>query len=221
MGHPSVGATIDLRIALKPDRENALVDTLYEIITQLALSGYPILSRSHAPAESSPSLHLAHNYIPPFLCRHIYSRVNLLLHYRYGARLSKEQVADLKLVAPYRDTRKIVESRLEHYVPPPSVSTSHGGPSARRTNFTGTPGTNETILRTVRYALPTALHGLVKTVAPTTFFGSPRTLRQTSRKRSGGGTAPLSRRDETDEAVTPSYLRSLYMTSTYRPAAWT
>ena len=30
-GHPPEGTTIDLRIALRPDRENALIDTLYEI----------------------------------------------------------------------------------------------------------------------------------------------------------------------------------------------
>lgn len=30
-GHPSDHATIDLRIALKPHRENALVDSLYEV----------------------------------------------------------------------------------------------------------------------------------------------------------------------------------------------
>ncbi len=30
-GHPPEGTTIDLRIALKPNRESALVDALYEI----------------------------------------------------------------------------------------------------------------------------------------------------------------------------------------------
>ena len=29
--HPSDSATINLRIALKPDRENALIDALYEV----------------------------------------------------------------------------------------------------------------------------------------------------------------------------------------------
>ncbi|KAH9041282.1 subtilisin-like protein [Lactarius pseudohatsudake] len=196
VGHPSVGSIIDLRIALKLDRENALVDTLYEVSS--------LQHQRHVP---------------------------------YGAHLSKEQVADL--VAPHQDTRKIVESWLEHHgVPPSNVSTSHGGgwltvtgvPVPKANDLLGASyqlyrhtGTNETILRTVRYALPTALHGLVKTVAPTTFFGSPRTLRQTSRKRSGGRTALPSRRDgtddENDEAVTPSYLRSLYKTATYQPAA--
>ena len=30
-GHPPAGTTIDLRIALRPHRENALVDALYEV----------------------------------------------------------------------------------------------------------------------------------------------------------------------------------------------
>ncbi|KAI9451249.1 hypothetical protein BJY52DRAFT_1353128 [Lactarius psammicola] len=44
------------------------------------------------------------------------------------------------------------------------------------------------VLRTVRYALPEVLHAHVQTVqvAPTTYFGSPRMLQQTLRKRSGG-----------------------------------
>jgi len=117
-------------------------------------------------------------------------------------------------------------------VPPSNVSTSHGGswltvtgvPVSQANDLLGASyrlyrhaGTNETILRTVGYALPAALHGLVQTVAPTTYFGSPRTLRQTSRKRRPRGVAAvLSGRDET---VTPSFLRSLYKTSAYQPAA--
>ncbi len=31
IGHPPVGTTIDLRIALKPHRESALIDALYEV----------------------------------------------------------------------------------------------------------------------------------------------------------------------------------------------
>jgi hypothetical protein len=30
-GHPSANATIDLRVALKPHRENALIDALYDV----------------------------------------------------------------------------------------------------------------------------------------------------------------------------------------------
>jgi tripeptidyl-peptidase-1 len=50
----------------------------------------------------------------------------LLLRYRYGAYLSREQVAEL--VAPHPDTLELIDSWLEHHgVPSSSVSTSHGG----------------------------------------------------------------------------------------------
>ena len=79
--------------------------------------------------------------------------------------------------------------------------------------------TNETILRTVSYALPAALHMHVKTIAPTTAFTSTRLLQQTALTHSGGEAAPvnvtsgepldvLSRVDES--FVDPEYLRWLY-----------
>ena len=86
--------------------------------------------------------------------------------------------------------------------------------------------TNETIIRTVGYALPAALHGLVQTVAPTTCFTFPRRQRQPPCKRSSGAAAGpasgepvtvLSSRDDDD--ATPSFLRSLYKTAEYTPTA--
>ena len=92
-------------------------------------------------------------------------------------------------------------------------------------------GTNNTaILRTVGYALPTVLHAHVQTVAPTTFFSSTRTLQQTPHRNSvrvagapatAAPRAPvtvLSSRDEPED-VTPEYLRRLYKTFDYVPAA--
>ena len=89
--------------------------------------------------------------------------------------------------------------------------------------------TNETFVRTVGYALPTALHEVVQTVAPTTFFASRPTQWQSLRKRSSEATrlpkqtpkepmAMLSSRDG-DSNTTPSFLRSLYRTVTYKPFA--
>src|SRR6266702_3873760 len=135
----------------------------------------------------------------PLLHSCFYSPVPLL-RFRYGAHLSKEQVAEL--VAPHQDTLELVHTWLEHHgVPSSSISTSHGGGWL---TITGVPvsradellcasyqlykhtGTNETevILRTVGYALPAALHTHVQTIAPTTHFASPRTLLQTPRNRS-------------------------------------
>jgi tripeptidyl-peptidase-1 len=167
-----------------------------------------------------------------------------LLRFRYGAHLSREQVAEL--VAPHQDTLEIVHSWLVHYgVPSSSISNSHGGGWLKITSVpvsqaddllyssyqlyrhTGTKDT-EAVLRTVSYGLPAALHSHVKMVAPTTYFGSQRTPLQTLRKRSseeaavmvnatsGELVSVLSRRQN---EVTPSLLRSLYKTETYVPAA--
>jgi hypothetical protein len=163
-----------------------------------------------------------------------------LLRYRYGAHLSKEQVAEL--VAPHPDTLELVNSWLEHHgVPSSSVSTTHGGgwltligiPVSQANDLLGAAyqvyqhaETKDCILRTVGYALPEMLHGHVQTVAPTTYFGSPHELRQTPRTHSSG--AALARPTSGElvkvlssrvDFVTPSYLRSLYKTETYVPAA--
>ncbi|KAF8269940.1 subtilisin-like protein [Lactarius quietus] len=199
LGPPPVGITIVLYIALKPHSENALIDALHEV--------------------SNPR------------------------HQKYGAHFSKEEVAEL--VAPHQDTLKLVHSWLEHHgVPSSNISRSHGGGWL---TVTGVPvsqadqllcasyhlykhtETNETILRTVSYALPEILHPLVETVAPTTYFASPRTLTLAPRKHSseestvivnatsGQHVRVLSRHDT--PPITPSILRSLYKTYEYVPMA--
>ncbi|KAH8978989.1 subtilisin-like protein [Lactarius hatsudake] len=186
IGKPPVGTTIDLSIALKPHREHALADAIHEV--------------------SNPK------------------------HPKYGAYLTKEQVA--KLVAPHPYTLKLVETWLGyHGVSPSNVSTSHGGnwltvtgvPVSTANELLGASyqlyryaGTNETILRTVGYALPGALHVHVQTVAPTTYFGLPLTPRKSSRGHRGTAAAALSTRAV---RVTPALLRSLYNSVTYQPVA--
>ncbi|KAH8992304.1 subtilisin-like protein [Lactarius hatsudake] len=202
LGHPAAGTTIDLHIALEPQRKNAVVDALYEV-------SFP----------RSP---------------------------KYGAHLSREQLADI--VAPHPDTLALVNSWLKHHgVHPSSVSQSHGGgwltvadvSISQANNMLSASyqlyrhaKTNETVIRTISYGLPVELHSHVKTVAPTTYFSSPRMLRHTPRLRSRTGTmaAPakaaaawvdlgrgLSHRDI--DRVTPSFLRWLYNTLGYAPAA--
>src|SRR6266702_3905657 len=139
----------------------------------------------------------------PLLRSRLHSHVPL--RFRYGAYLSKEQVAEL--VAPHPDTLELVNSWLEHHgISLSSVSRTHGGgwltvtnvPVSQANDLLGASyqlyrhtGTNETvtILRTVGYALPAALHAHVQAVVPTTYFNSPRMLQQTPRKRSRGETA--------------------------------
>ncbi|KAF8268694.1 subtilisin-like protein [Lactarius quietus] len=190
IGRPPMGTTIDLRIALKPQNENALIDALYEV--------------------SNPK------------------------HPRYGAYLSKEQVAEL--VSPHPDTLKLVESWLGHHgVSLSNVSRSHGGgwltvtgvPVSKANDLLGASyhlfqhaETKETILRTLGYALPSSLHWYVQTVAPTTYFGSPGTLRQRPRVHHSGAiaTQAIWGRDQSD-APTPAFLRSLYKSAEYVPVA--
>ncbi|KAH9062425.1 subtilisin-like protein [Lactarius vividus] len=199
LGNPLDGTTIDLYIALKAHRKNALVDTLYQV--------------------SDPN------------------------HPRYGAYLSKEQVAEL--VSPPPGTIELVNSWLEYYgVSSSSVSMTHGGTTLTLSGVSIIQAnallgasyqlyrhveTNETVVRTFGYALPAALHGLVQTVVPTTCFSTPHTRWQSLRKRpdrtaglktpvSGEPVIVLSSRDD-DYDTTPSFLRSLYKTTEYTPAA--
>ncbi|KAH9164296.1 subtilisin-like protein [Lactarius sanguifluus] len=195
LGHPPSGTTIDLYIALKPQRENAVVDALYEV--------------------SEPG------------------------HPRYRAYLTKEQVAEL--VAPRPETLELVNSWLEHHgISSSSISMTHGGNTLMLKGVSVTQANTllgasyqlyrhiergETIVRTVGYSLPVALHWHVLTVAPTTTFVSPQSQWQTPRNRSdravkstsGGPATMLSSRAKVN-SVTPSFVRWLYDTDTYTPS---
>ncbi|KAH9027718.1 subtilisin-like protein [Lactarius pseudohatsudake] len=200
LGRPPSGTTIDLYIALKPRRENALVDALYEV--------------------SEPG------------------------HPRYRAYLTKEQVAEL--VAPRPETLELVNSWLKHHgISSSSISMTHGGGNTLMLKGVSVTQANtllgasyqlyrhvesgETIVRTVGYSLPVALHWHVLTVAPTTSFVSLRTQWQTPRTRnrpdkavnstSGEPATMLSSRAKVN-SVTPSFLRWLYDMGAYTPNAY-
>ncbi|KAF8262587.1 subtilisin-like protein [Lactarius quietus] len=203
LGHPTAGTTIDLHIALRPHRESALIDALYEV--------------------SDPS--------------HI-------RHCRYGAHLTREQVDEL--AAPHPHTLELVRSWLIHHsVPFSSFSRTHGN-TLTFTNVSIIQAnkllgasyqlykhvkTNETIVRTIGYALPAVLHKHVWTVAPTTHFDTMPTgmRRQTLRKHSHVAAAkqaeavseePVTALSSRDNFVTsPSFLSRLYNTWGYTPTA--
>ncbi|SRR6266702_496760 len=133
-----------LHIALKAHPENALVDALHEVSDPW-----------HPKYVLPTTLPLA----PELMCA--------LLRFGYGAHLSKEQVA------PHPETLGLVNSWLKHRGVPSSISvTPRGGwltitdvPVSQADNLLGASprlywhtGTNETILRTVGYALPALLH---------------------------------------------------------------
>ncbi|KAH9044184.1 subtilisin-like protein [Lactarius hengduanensis] len=155
------------------------------------------------------------------------------LRCRYRAYLTKEQVVEL--VAQRPETLELVNSWLEHHsISSSSISMTHGGNTLMLKGVSVTQANTllgashvergETIVRTVGYSLPRALHRHVLTVAPTTSFVSPRTQWQTPRNRSdreakstsGEPATMLSSRAKVN-SVTPSFLRWLYDTETYTP----
>ncbi|KAF8268122.1 subtilisin-like protein [Lactarius quietus] len=197
---PPASVTIDLSISLKPHDENALIDALYEV--------------------SNPGLP------------------------KYGAYLSKEKVAEL--VAPHPDAFEVVHAWLEHHgIPSSSISTSHGGnwltltrvPLSKANDLLSASyqyflhaETNETILRTLSYAIPTVLHEHVRTIVPTTFFGSgaPEMPKQTPQVHHSDVTAartkaksgePVIELSSRNFFVNPSLLRWMHNTVAYIPSA--
>ena len=172
-----------------------------------------------------------------------------MLRYSYGEHLSKEQVAEL--VAPHPDTLDLVGSWLAHHdVPSHTVSITLGGgwlkikdvPLSKANTLLGASyqnychkETGETVIRTITYSLPFALHDHVKTVAPTTYFGSPRALLRTSILEPNAPTLPGGDAELQDSLarfalgdpvppscssiITPTCLRLLYKTYGYEPQA--
>ncbi|KAH9054783.1 subtilisin-like protein [Lactarius vividus] len=201
LGCPSAGTTIDLYIALNPHQEDALIDALYQVSD-------------------------------PKHPRHVHLTAALLTpSSTYGAHLSKEQVAEL--VRPHPDTVELVTSWLAHYgVRPSSISTTHGGAWLTANEMLGASyqlyrhaEVNDTIIRTVSYSLPEVLHAHIQAIAPTTYFASTWTQRQTPHRRSVGAAAeatsgkPVRVLSSRADMVTPSQLRWLYKTFGYIPTA--
>ncbi|KAH8990963.1 subtilisin-like protein [Lactarius akahatsu] len=143
LGHPPAGTTIEIHIGLRAKNENALIDALYQV---------------RSPGRP-----------------------------KYGAHLSREEVAEL--VAPPSDVLELVNAWLEYYgIPPSAISTKHGGswltvigipvPQANELLSASYQlyqhiGTNDTVLCTLSYGLPTTLLEHVQNVAPATNFGFP------------------------------------------------
>ena len=188
------------------------------------------------PFTRSATPSIQGTYSSPLLRSRLYSRVPL--RFRYGAFLSKEQLADL--VSPHTDTHELVRTWLIHHgIRPSSISKSHGGSWLTVTDVLVSQAnqllgasyqlyrnlkTNDTIIRTVGYALPTALHAHILTVTPTTHFPSTRGMRhKVHRRSSGAAPAPAqaaSGRNVTARelpGITPSAMRWLYKSNTYKP----
>ncbi|KDQ50709.1 hypothetical protein JAAARDRAFT_185905 [Jaapia argillacea MUCL 33604] len=169
-------------------------------------------------------------------------------HGNYGQHLSKEEVD--ALVAPHPDSMELVESWLAYHGvdPDDAVHRTSGGDwitvvvsVEKAERMLGTTynvyeheATSESIIRTMGYSLPSALHDHIQVVAPTTYFGTTRAMRATSFLEPGvkaleseadhstelvtlGSMATIS--SSCSSTITPSCLRTLYNTSAYTPSA--
>ncbi|KAH9026302.1 Pro-kumamolisin, activation domain-containing protein [Lactarius deliciosus] len=195
MGPPPPDLTIDLYIAVKPRRENALVDTLYEV----SQPGHPRY-RAHLTKEQvadlvaprPQSLELVNSWLE----HHGISSSSVSMTHG-GNTLMLEAV-------PVTQANTVLGASYQLY---------------RHVD------SDETIVRTVGYSLPAPLHWHVLTVVPPTSFVPPRVQWKTPRSRSdravnstsGEPATMLSSRARVD-SVTPSFLRWLYNTDTYTPS---
>ncbi|KAF8998513.1 peptidase S8/S53 domain-containing protein [Cyathus striatus] len=167
-------------------------------------------------------------------------------HERYGQHLTKEEVETL--VAPHPDSVDAVESWLSfHGIDSSDIAHRAGGGDwitlhvsvAQAERMLGTnynvyrhPKSGQQVVRTLGYSLPRELHSHVNVVAPTTYFGTIRSMRATSFLQpdikpvemkvaeadlSIAATVPSS----CATTITPACLRALYNTSAYVPQATT
>ncbi|TBU30571.1 subtilisin-like protein [Dichomitus squalens] len=168
-------------------------------------------------------------------------------HERYGQHLSKEEVA--ALIAPHPDSVDLVESWLHAYGL--SAANSERSPSgdwitirvsvAQAEKMLGTKynvfrhsKSEDYVIRTMNYSLPNVLHEHVAVVAPTTYFGTMKSMKATSFVKENAPTiesdvdvahlltGPSSLAtvpSSCSSTITPACLRALYNTSSYVPAA--
>ncbi|KAH9160723.1 subtilisin-like protein [Lactarius sanguifluus] len=197
LGLPIADTTIDLYIALKPYRENALVDALNEVSD---------------PRHPRYGMHLSKEQVADIVAPHP-DTVQFVHSWLEHHRVTSSSVS-------------VTHGGSFLTVAAVSVSQANDLLGASYRLYTHTK-TNETIVRTLGYSLPVVLHGHVQTVAPTTLFSSQLTQEQKPRKRFAAArsgkspsghsvTMPLNRRIT---HVTPAFLRWLYSTLAYVPSA--
>jgi len=124
------------------------------------------------------------------LVHHLYE-VSDPSHARYGQHLSKEEVD--ALIAPHPDTTAAVNDWLMyHGVDSPESTTSAGEWVTVRVTVEQAEKmlgakygvyrhakSGDTVLRTVSYSLPKELHSHIDVVAPTTYFGTMKSMKAT------------------------------------------
>jgi tripeptidyl-peptidase-1 len=171
--------------------------------------------------------------------------LNSYLHLnRYGQHLTTEEAE--ALVAAHPDSTAAVESWLEyHGIRPEDVSRHSGGGDwvtitvsvAQAERMLGTKynvynhrSTSEKVVRALSYSLPRELHSHVSVVAPTTYFGTMRSMRATHFLEPDSKPVPVESitpevpqngrvnavpPTSCNTKITPSCLRTLYNTANY------
>ncbi|KAH9057761.1 subtilisin-like protein [Lactarius vividus] len=191
LGHPPNQTTIDFYIALKSQRESALVDALYQASDPNSPKYGAHFSKEQVAEIVTPhpdtlelvSSWLRHWDIPS-------SSVSTVLggNWLKVVGVSMSQANDI-LDASYQ---------LYQHVE-----------------------TNDAVIRTVSYSLPEVLHGHIQAIVPTTHFGYPFTEGMRPQVHPSGGVMAREKEvlSSREEYVVPSYLRSLYKTLGYVPKA--
>jgi tripeptidyl-peptidase-1 len=162
-------------------------------------------------------------------------------HARYGQHLSKEEVEEL--VRPRPESTEAVEAWLEaHGLSSSDITGRTGGNDgitvrvsvSQAERMLGTKyyvfrhaQTDEQVVRTTSYSLPRELHSHIDVVAPTTYFGTLRSMRLSgfsqpviasavgppdSTMNTNGTISP-----SCQTSITPACLRALYNTENYVP----
>ncbi|KIY45379.1 subtilisin-like protein [Fistulina hepatica ATCC 64428] len=169
-------------------------------------------------------------------------------HHRYGMHLSKAEVDSL--TAPHPSSVEAVESWLEYHGIDQSdvlwrsgsgawvnvrVSVAQAeamlGPDTKY-NIYYHPKSSSFVVRTLGYSVPAALHDHIDVVAPTTYFGTIKSMRTTSFLDPQAVTEGVGAMADTDEismngsvsatcavTITPDCLIALYNTTDYTPSA--
>ncbi|XP_006462127.1 hypothetical protein AGABI2DRAFT_193429 [Agaricus bisporus var. bisporus H97] len=160
-------------------------------------------------------------------------------HSRYGQHLSKEELHDF--VQPHPDSSGAVEAWLEDFgISDDFIDRTGSGnwvtvrvSVAQAERMLGTKynvyrhsKSGESVVRTMSYSLPSELHSHIDVVAPTTYFGTMKSMRVTSFLQpeiepvdpsAKPSAAPASCLSTT--VITPDCLRDLYNTADYVPSA--
>jgi len=162
--------------------------------------------------------------------------------FRYGQHLSKGEVDEL--IAPSSTTVESLEAWLAYHDidPVSSISRTDAGdwvtviiPIAKAEEMLDAKyslykhvDTGETIVRTISYSLPSALHEHVSVVAPTTYFGTVRAMKshvltQELADDSVSGLRTASAQADVPNScindITPACLFGLYNAAGYKPTA--